>query len=332
MKTDIDILFARYFGGNATENEMKELEQWIATSPENQSEFDKMSELYVQLLGSQIEMPKLNIEHAKNTFMTYISEKSEIQTIKPKHIPFYKNWMFQAASIAILVLLSISVWRTYFAEHEIILASHSTQRLQILPDSSQINLSKNSMISYSSEFGKKSKIIKLNGEAKFIVGHAAKGTLQVQANETFIEDIGTIFEVNAYPEKNYVRVKVIDGEVRFFTKENKGIILTANETGFYNRTTKTFNVLAKKMDALQVGSMHVEFQGMMLSDAIGIISNAYKVNIKIAEKSIEEQQITVNFDGEDVNLVLQIIAETLDLNVRKEGKTYLLDNNKKVSN
>jgi ferric-dicitrate binding protein FerR (iron transport regulator) len=328
MKTDIDIILARYFGGNATENDMEELERWISSSPENQSEFDKMTELYAQLSGSQIEMPKLNIKHAKHTFMTYISEKTEIQPIQTKHIPFYKNWMFQAASIAFFILISLSVWKVYFSEHEIILTSHSTPKLQILPDSSQINLSKNSTISYSSEYGKINKTIKLNGEAKFIVGHAVKGTLHVQANETFIEDIGTVFDVKAYAENDYVSVKVIEGEVRFFTKDNNGVKLAANETGFYNRNTKTFSVLAKKTDAFHKGSMHIEFQGMMLSDAIGIISNAYKVKIKLADKSYEKQQITVNFDGEDVNIVLQIIAETLDLKVRKEGNIYLLDNNK----
>ena len=87
-------------------------------------------------------------------------------------------------------------------------------------------------------------------------------------------------------------------------------------------------MLAQKLDSLETGSMHVDFQAIVLRDALDIISNAYKVNIKTADKSIGNRKITVNFDGEDVNIVLQIIAETLDLQLEKGNNGYLLINKK----
>ncbi|MEI7503206.1 MAG: FecR family protein, partial [Paludibacter sp.] len=197
----------------------------------------------------------------------------------------------------------------------------------ILPDQTQVKLSKNSKITYSSNFGEKIKLIKLEGEANFTVGHSGSGTLLIQANETFIEDIGTVFAVTAYPDSNFISVKVSKGSVRFYTKNDKGITLDSNETGTYNKQTKTFQVLAQKLDKkTAVGSMHIEFQGILLKDAIDIISNAYNVKIILEDASIGQRKITVKFDGEDVNVVLQIIAETLSLNFKKVANEFVLSN------
>ena len=61
---------------------------------------------------------------------------------------------------------------------------------------------------------------------------------------------------------------------------------------------------------------------------INIINKAYNVEIKLAEKSIGQRKITVNFDGEKLDLVLEIIAETLDLKLSHENENYLLSNKK----
>jgi len=330
MKKDTDNLLARYFGGYATAQDMQELERWISLSDDNQIYFDQLTDLYAKLGSSDTNMPVPNTDRAKKTFMAYILKQKDSQKsdAKVRKIPFYNNWMFRAVGILVFVLLSFSVWKTYFSEYEMVLATQTDIKQDVLPDQTQVKLSKNSKISYSSNFGKKTKIIHLEGEAKFIVGHRGRGTLQISANETFIEDIGTTFDVTAYPESNYISVKVREGEVRFYTKKNKGITLHANETGVYNKETKLFKVLAQKLDKRIAGSMHVEFQDMVLKDAIEIITNAYNVNIELTEKSIGNRKITVNFDGEDVNVVLQIIAETLDLNLKKEANGYLLSNKK----
>lgn len=329
MKKEIDNLLARYFGGNASENDMQVLEKWISQSSENQLYFDQMTKLYAKIGGTEATTPKPNTKRAKKSFVAYISMQKANRpkpVFETKQISFYRSWMFQAASIALFIMLSFSVWKLFISEHEIILATKTTLKQDILPDQTVVQLSKNSKITYSSNYGKNNKIIKLEGEANFKVGLAGKGKLQVIADETFIEDIGTIFAVTAYPDSNYVSVKVREGQVHFYTKNNKGLVINASETGIYNKNTKAFKVLAQKLDTLAVGSMHVDFQAICLKDAADIISNAYKVNIKLAEKSIGNRKITVNFDGEDVNKVLQIIAETLDLNLKKDTNGFILSN------
>jgi len=330
MKREIDNLLARYFGGNASPEDMIELENWISLSVENQLFFDKSTILYEKLYIAETIIPSLNTFEAKKKFKAYINmpfnenKKVSFEIIRK---PFYKKWMFQAASIALLMILSFVGWKVLVTEHEMTLSSQMAILQDVLPDSTLLTLSKNSTISYNSNFGKTNKILKLEGEAKFAVGQAGIGSLQVQALETYIEDIGTVFDVKAYPQSNFVSVKVREGEVKFYTQNNNGIMLKFNETGVYNRQTKSFEVLAQKLNSKTTnGAMHIQFQGMELNDAIEIISNAYNVNIVVANKSIGLKKITVNFDAEEVNTVLEIIAETLNLNLKKESNIFSLSN------
>ena len=331
MKNEIDNLLARYFGGIASDRDMQEMEQWISTSADHQMYFDELTSLYAKLGVADTEMPLPHTEMAKEKFMAYISaqkESSPKQVLEIKRIPFYRSRMFQAASIALFIMVSFSFWKLVLSDREMILATQMDSKQKVLSDQTRIDLSKNSKIIYRSTFAKRNKVIQLEGEANFNVGHLGKGSLQVVASETFIDDIGTVFEVTAYPDSNYVSVKVSKGLVHFYTKSNDGLKISAGETGIYYKQSKTFKVLAQKLDSLETGSMHVDFQAIVLKDALDIISNAYKVNIKTANRSIENRRITVNFDGEDVNIVLQIIAETLDLKLEKGTNGYLLSNKK----
>ena len=330
MTHNKDILLARYFGGVCTKQEMDELELWIAASAHNQHEFDDMTKLYEQMSTISQPIPKTNAKEAKSKFLAHISQtenKAKTTTINTnKSISFNKKWLSIAAVAIIAIGISIAFVKFEPSEYEVVLATTTVVKADSLPDNTKVALSENSKISYSSNYGKKERKIKLEGEATFEVGHAGNGTLQISAQETFIEDIGTVFTVKALPESNFVSVKVSKGQVRFFTKSNEGIMLAANETGIYDKQTKTFKIETNKLDTLVANGLHVQFQGMILKDVFNIISKAYKVKINFEQPEIAKRKITVNFDGEDLNLVLQIIAETLDLKIKKDNNEYTLSN------
>ena len=328
METNYDILLARYFGGNASEKDISAIEQWIVSSPDHQAEFDAMTKLYAQLGGIALtDMPKPNAKRNKASFMAHIQNDATKKTeeIQPnkKSIPF-KRWMAVAASVIVLAVLSTMVWKTPMtvSHDDIIVATQMNIKQATLPDSTQIHLSENSKIVYSANFGKGKKSVTLEGEATFDVGHKGEGQLQVNAGETIIEDIGTVFQVKAYTDSNIIKVKVTQGQVHFYSKTNEGVVINANECGTYNKTTKQFQLIVPTAEVLAQTGMHVHFQGMLMKEVAQIISKAYKVDIKFAQASIGDRQITVKFDGENLELVLQVIAETLEVNLEKSEKAY----------
>lgn len=333
MKENTDNLLARYFGGNSSEQDMQALELWISKSADNQLYFDELTELYAKLGTADANMPKPNTERAKKLFMAYMAMQTnnKTQTVETKHKPLFKSWLFRAAGIALILALSFSAWMI-FSEHDVVLAAQSTAKEGTLSDQTEIKLSKNSKIIYSSRYGKKARKIRLEGQAFFAVGHKGKGILQIHAYETFIEDIGTKFTVSAYPDSDKVKVNVSEGKVHFYTTTNDGIILSATETGVYDKQSKKFSVIKSEVYSVTKDIKHIEFNGKNLHDAMDIIAREYDIKIRFEEASIGNRKITVNFDGENVDMVLNVIAETLDLDVKKDTGGYLLRNNNKLPN
>jgi ferric-dicitrate binding protein FerR (iron transport regulator) len=328
MKKDIDILLAKYFGGNASAKDMEAIEHWLSSSAENQTYFDEMTSLYAKLGGvAADDIPKPNVERARKSFSAYMAMHNG-KSVPVTRGTFTKQWMFRAASIAIIMVLSVSVWKFFFAEHQVVFATQLAPKQNTLSDQTNIKLAENSKITYSSNYGKRYRTIHLDGKATFKVGHAGKGTLQVCADEIIIEDIGTVFEVSAYKDSNLVSVKVNEGQVHFFTKQDKGLMLGANDTGIYNKKTKCFTMLEPALEKESSGSLRVNFRGIQLAEAFDIIRKAYGVSINLREKQIANRQITVKFEGEDLDMVLHVIAETLDLNLEKSSSGYLFSNKK----
>jgi len=326
MENKYDILLAKYFGGNATQAEMDELEVYVAASPENQMEFDKLTELYSVMGLSDRKIPEVNTTKAKNKFKTYITKQN---TEKQKNTFFLNRFnlstslILKVASVAIIVVFSTMFWKNFFSDNEIIISSKSAIQHHILPNDTKLTLAENSKISYRAT--KNSNIIDLQGKANFNVENKGKASLLVIAGETLIEDIGTVFNVNAYPESELVSVNVSEGQVHFYTSDNQGLILNAGEAGIFNKSTKAFTVLAKRKDLKENDySIHIGFEAMSLNDALAVIGNAYQVEIELLDKNVENLPITVNFDGEDIQTVMQVISETFNLKTRMKGEVYQL--------
>ncbi len=327
INNNIDKLLARYFGGNTSEPDLQLLENWLSESSDNQYYFDQMTKLYEKTQLQTSEIPTPNTSEAKKAFSAYIlkNETSKpVIELKPKS--FFTSWILRAASIIVFVLVSATAYFVFNSNKEIVYATATDTKQVQLPDETVIKLSENSKISYNSNFSEKDKTVKLSGEATFKVGHKGSGKLKVIADETFIEDIGTVFTVKSLIQTDEVNVLVRQGQVHFYTLKDSGLVLNASETGVYNKKTKTFKILAQQSTSGIAGSKYFDFENISLSDAVVIIGNAYNVDINLSDKTIGKKRITVNFDGEDVNVMLQIITETLNLEVDKNSNTYQLNN------
>ncbi|MDR2979353.1 MAG: hypothetical protein LBV02_02760 [Bacteroidales bacterium] len=68
MNKKIDILLTRYFIGEATAEEIQQVDQWITESKENENYFTGFSSLYQNLLTSSVQIPKLDLNKAFDRF------------------------------------------------------------------------------------------------------------------------------------------------------------------------------------------------------------------------------------------------------------------------
>lgn len=338
----MDILLARYFGGEASQKEMETLENWLSEADENQQYFDDLTQLYRQIGSPEDRVPSPNTSLAKAKFMAYMNGAERVSP------PFYKHWMFQAASILILLTVSFSIWYFNYSIHDVNLTSTNKQVEQVFTDGTRVILSKNSRITYRSNFGKKDRILRLSGEATIVAGHQGAGRLQIVTDLLTIEDIGTTFTVSAYPENPIITVSVKEGLVNLITQDKKSFHLKANETCQFNRRNATFrsgslkNVLDKPLtlqepilpaEATQEAktasstTYDYQFESKPLFDVVETISEDYGVDIDFEDASIGMQEITVQFNHEKIDLILEVIAETMNLKVHKIAGGYRLSSN-----
>ena len=111
-----------------------------------------------------------------------------------------------------------------------------------LPDGSGVFLNKKTELAYTYDKKEKSHVVKLKGEAYFNIQHEDDKNFIIDAEGVFIRDIGTSFNVKAYPEDNTVEVVVEEGKVMFYTDTDTGIYLSAKGKGIYNKATKEFTI------------------------------------------------------------------------------------------
>jgi transmembrane sensor len=64
----------------------------------------------------------------------------------------------------------------------------------------------------------KDRKVKLSGEAFFSVKHEEEKPFVIEAEDVLVRDIGTEFNLKAYPDKDTIEIIVTQGEVQFYTK------------------------------------------------------------------------------------------------------------------
>jgi ferric-dicitrate binding protein FerR (iron transport regulator) len=195
-----------------------------------------------------------------------------------------------------------------------------------LPDGSGVFLNKKTHLAYSFDKKKKTHRVKLKGEAYFNIHHEADKTFIVEAGDALIRDIGTSFNVKAYPKSNTIEVVVEEGKVMFYTEGNTGIYLQPGGKGIYHKATKTFTVEEAEPNITAYKTKFFIFSGENLGAVVKNLNDVYDRKIVIPAH-LKNCKLTVSFNNEEIGEIAQVIAETLGLTVKDRGTDIVLEGN-----
>ena len=334
-----DELLARYLANTATAEEMAEVKNWLNQTPENEDELAAFEILWEKsaLLKSRKKVDtdaawdKVRLKMAaKSTPASPITnedtdlEKETIIRKLPVHKPFpLKMWIAAAVSLT-LMAFGWYVFQTEFRNPEILqVATNDNTKEAILPDGTKVFLNYNSKISYPENFNGDLRSVSLKGEAFFDVKPDASHPFVIDANGTEIRVLGTSFNVKAY-KKELVRVDVKTGKVRV-SKANRKIELIKGESAEVEDDT----VRSLQADANIMGyrTQVFDFNGTNLGDIISSLKDGYHADIRLSDANLAKCRLTIGFQKEPLATTLSVIAETLELNLRKEGNIYWLEGN-----
>jgi len=317
MNEEIDILLARYFSGEATEKELHTLDVWLSKSNENEKLFQEMTLLY-QYAGQTDDLPHINTMKALAQFKTYIHDK---QKNNSKVLFKVSNMWKVAATVAILIIGVFTV--SYFINQSsktVQLMAIGVQKEFTIFEDINVILFPGTEIIYNA---KSKREIQLKGKATFRIDSKISGKIIVQAGETYIEDVGTIFTVDATTPDKSVTVEVTEGEVWFYTDINAGVYLKANESAIYDAQTKQFMMIVETSRATSLPE--IIFQNTPFYEAINLIKAYYEVDIIISSNEFNEVLLNASFNNnESVEYVLEIITATISARLSKKNNIYII--------
>jgi len=89
----------------------------------------------------------------------------------------------------------------------------SGQHSVILPDGTYVMLDAESSITFPVQFAPNKREVKLSGHAWFVVKYNKQQPFSVLAGKTLVNDLGTQFDLNAYPDEPAVTTTLVEGSV-----------------------------------------------------------------------------------------------------------------------
>lgn len=311
----------KHFAGEASPAEETILFDWVKKSRQNEEEYRSSRKLFDAATRhySKSIVPEIDVEKEWDVFLTKVGERKPVRQLNPSSTS--QNWLRIAASL-LLLLVSGAVIYYYTTKTETV-TFQTAENIQTveLPDGSQVILNRYSKLEYNSDFGSDNRNIALRGEAFFDVEKNASLPFVIAARNTTIEVVGTSFNVLAYDSVAEVEVVVKTGVVRFTVPAlNKTVELTPGEKGAFESSKNALDEAVN--DDLNYESWNTHkliFNETHLTRVVEAINKTYNANIVLTGSVSDACLLTVSFDNQTLDAVLNVLENTLNLTYRRVG-------------
>lgn len=324
---DIDVLISKFLSGEATPDEAILLEDWKHKDVLNQLYYTDSERAFHAINGTSSDYSSIDTSEA------WEKVKSQLSPAKPKEGVVRKMSYYQlAASVALVIGISVAA---YFmvgkqAVENGSYATNEKSKAIELSDGTCVIIAPNSVLTPDKEYGKNNRLLHLKGSAYFSVVHKDKLPLIVEAGKVFIKDIGTQYNVVAFPDSDSLYVHVDEGEVSLYDEAGSEARIKKAESAFYIKSQKkiSMNATDEIIRAEMQDTIRLNFVNTKLVDVVKTLNKEYSTTITIEKKSIENCTITSKFYNEKIETVLSIIAETLGVTYEKNKEGFIIKGEK----
>jgi len=227
MEERIWILIGKKFSSSLTEAEEEELNNLLPQYPEAQYTMEVLQSCWrVRESESMREIPE---DDDVDIFMNRLARARKFPAI---------DWI-GLAIISALLALGIWIYRdvvvplsrttatiaTNTGNNQII-TRYGSRTHVVLPDGSEVWLNAGSTLSYAENFAMTDeREVYLQGEAYFDVHHDKTHPFVIHTTDMDIRDLGTVFNVKAYPDDPTTEATLISGAIEIILKQNDQHVL-----------------------------------------------------------------------------------------------------------
>jgi len=262
----------------------------------------------------------------------HLSENRKRQTLTRK---IYRWYSMTAAILLVPILIAVTIWfikkdaaeQVVVTEQTVTSTIHAPLGSRInfeLPDGTRGWLNSGSSLEYQLPFSNNRQIV-LRGEALFDVAHDASHPFEISAGNSKVKVLGTRFNLNAYPNENYVEVVLEKGKIEFYVPGIPSAVeMQPNERLVYNRNSIHIATTdPSKYTAWVEGKLI--FRGDPMPEVARRIARWYNVEVELVDKELKEDVIRGTFQDDSLEDVLRYISMTSPIRYRIIDRKVLDD-------
>jgi ferric-dicitrate binding protein FerR (iron transport regulator) len=329
-------LLDRYVAGEATAAEAEQVREWLAQDPTHRAVLADVERVR-DLARNRPPSTRTDAAWAKAVRELGLDSTTPVTPIAARRAPVHvqvphvgvnakRNWAWTAiaaslaiaASAIVIVTTSRSTPSTESqAQAKEFTTSRGQRMIVQLADGSELTIAPSSTVRVAADFGLNSRDLTLIGEAQFKVQHDATKPFRVRTPNGVVEDLGTEFNIDTYPETRGTQVVVASGKVAL-----NGTALTRGQLGQLDKNglvTVASNVDITRYFAWTRG--HLSFHDTPTRDAFTRLSRWYDLDFTLADKNLESVPLTASFATESSAQVIKVLELTLRLRHEVHGRT-----------
>jgi ferric-dicitrate binding protein FerR (iron transport regulator) len=303
-------LIKRYKSGSATPEEIARLEKiWRDANRDTSFRDDHTSAELQEIEQNMFRAIKLEI----------VKHERSVRT------PLLINPLFYKAAALLVILMSVTLWWYASANSPIEIQTGFGERLTVtLPDKSTVELNGNSVLRYSNDWDEKStREVWIEGEGFFSVTHTKDNQkfLVHASSQLNVEVLGTKFNVKARNSRS--EVMLAEGKVKLDLAKDltaEAVILKPGELAIMQNQR-----LSKRMVKQRKYTSWVEnklfFERTPLSELAVLLRDTYGLKVIFNDPNLETRELSGEISSANADDVLYAIAETLNLQVKREGQS-----------
>ncbi len=331
---EIHDLIARSFIGKLTVEESEVLNNWKSADRSNLAEFNDYQCIWEH--SNRLTMPTpMNLPQ----YLATTRKKAGIDIRPIKWMPLFA----QIAAVLVLALLFSSIYNIFLVTKPIekteslvyqqAKATYGTQSRIDLSDGTVVYLNSGSTLRFPSSFnGQKTRNVELIGEGNFTVAKKPEQPFIVEIRKMQIKVLGTIFNVDAYPDNEAFTIALVEGKIQLQQYSGKEIVdlieMRPNMVATYKQSDNKLLYNTEddlsKYTAWTTGK--IVFSDDPVTTVVQKLENWYNVDIEIADKKLEKYRFTGTFIDEPLEQVLSILNRTSKMEYKVVAAQKLGDN------
>jgi transmembrane sensor len=324
-----DDLLSKHFSGELSTEERRQLDSWLAASPDHQQFASELKEVW-DGVGSWQPQVSLNLDADFATIQQKIHGIETEPVVRAKRFTLDTTFLVRIAAAVVLLIFGFWGFQQWVGKGaaEVALVETVTEEAKTaitLSDGTKVWLRRAAKLSYPKQFTGDVRMVHLEGEAYFEVKpNPAKPFKVKMTDDTQVEVLGTKFLIKSPKVGAYTQVVVTEGKVRF-SKGTKGVELTANETGIFNRSNGNLNEFSvKNLNDLAWQSGFIDYKDTPLAIIFSDLEKQFSVSIQLQNKVMAQCKINISSDR-PIASIIEAIAKICEMSLEHPSENqYVL--------